>query len=173
MAISPSRALIKYIEDGIDKNEYKWVYRDVYEKSLLSLIVSVKNRARYSIKSLNNIDNIFTKMRPFYSFICLDFIRRLSEYNKLNSLIEYDDSKGSTIDLCLKQSYSSLLTKVKNQLGEDQHLIYTNAIKLLGKEAHSFCWHFFVIAKANNLIEKLVEEHYLVMEIDLFLKLKE
>lgn len=173
MAISPNRALIKYIEDSIDTVEYKWLYRDVYEKSLLALIISIKNMSRYSIKRLNHIDNIFTKMRPFYSFICIDFIRRLSEYNKINSLTEYDDSKNSIIDLCFRQSFESLISRVKKQLGEEQFLIYSNSSNLIGKDAYFMCWHFFVIAKANNLIEKLVEEHYLIQEIDVFLKLKE
>lgn len=173
MAISPSRALIKYIEDGIEKSAYSWVYPEVYEKSLLALIISIKRLPRITLGRLKNTDNILTNMKVFYSYICIDVIRRLSHYNKIHSLNEYDDSKNSIIDVCLNQSYDALLKRVLIELGSEQNNTYKTAIKIISKDAHFLCWHFFVIAKSLNLIEKLIEEHYLLLEINLFKKLKE
>jgi len=169
MSDYPKWSATRYIDNAINHASYTWKYIPVYEKSVFETIIKIKNHRVVIISKLNNFTRLTENAHVFFKLLCLTFLNQ----SKNHSQYIYDESNQTTI-LILKNIFKLSLTilfdDIKTRVSEESITHYRNIIKLLGDDSVLLCWTFILLAHKEKITDDLIEEYYLLKEIEAFKK---
>jgi hypothetical protein len=171
MSNSKKIQVTDYIKDFAEKSagEFKWYYVDLYSRAVFSTIVSLKSSRNVSINYLTNADKTLCGHGILFKLLGLRFVKKA-----------YDDKIVPLILSNTVPSESPLFvntfTAVTSSLHHDMLEIFPkiqadrsiSVINLIYEASLVYCWHYLNIAESNNMVDKVVEELYLLKEIEGF-----
>jgi hypothetical protein len=171
MSDSKRHSIINYINDFATKSvsEFKWYYNDIYQKSVFATIVSLKSSRNVSPNYLSNADKILSGHSNLFKLIGMRFTKRVHDGAYLELILSVQVPSESPLFINIyTEVISSLLNDMTASLGKS-HSDKTNTnINLVYEACLVYCYHFINCAAVNNLVDKVVEELYLLREIECF-----
>jgi len=153
--------------------KFRWHYPDVHEKALLLMITTIKGAQRVNITRLNNLDRFITNYHIFFKYLALNFIHYADKSRITNRKIELSDLSLPSIESIFVIARDTLMNEIKSTLSEAHYVTYQNVLKNVGSDAKFYCFMFLFLANDKNIINDLIEEYYLIKEIDAFKNIKE
>jgi hypothetical protein len=169
---SSSRPLIsEYIADFAKKSvfDYTWYYSDLYYKSIFTTLLFLKNSNRFSVNYLSTCDNILTTNSNFLMLLSLRFSRKIYEAEVTDIIVLNTDPLGNPF---LANIFNDVFQTLINDMGKSLGIESAERIKIIVSPIMTalsvYCWQFIKNAKQRGLLAKVVEELYLLREIEVF-----
>jgi hypothetical protein len=169
----PNTPLIKAISKIVTETPlYQWKYLNIYEISVLATITLIKSRRVVIISKLNNFSSSTSKHSPFFKWMTLYFLHTAYEKKTLFLHTNIDSVPLNILRETYIISNKIFFEDVSKKITEESIASYKSLLNLLGDEVMYFCLNFLFIAKEKNLVNDLLEEFYLLREIESIKKLE-
>jgi len=171
MSNSNKIQITDYIRDFAVKSliDYKWTYIELYSRAIFATVVTLKASKKVSQNYLSNADKTLCGHSTLFKLIGLRFLKKADEDKLIDLLLSSTIPSESPL-------FINTFTFVTSELHKDMLAIFPKVqadrsiatINLIYEATLVYCWHYLNIAVANNVVDKVVEELYLLKEIDVF-----
>lgn len=149
--------------------DFRWAYVDVYTRALFATVASLKSSRNVTTNYLSNSDKILTGHSTLFKLIGLRFIKKAHDNKVIEPLIVgMTPSENPLFINTFTEVISGLYQDMLSSM-DKSHVDRTIAsVNLIYEATLVYCWHYLNIAHHQNLIDKVLEELYLLREIEAF-----
>jgi hypothetical protein len=171
MSSSKIPRITGYIEDAAASlsKDFKWEYVNVYSSASLATLTTLKSSRLISQTYTINTNKIITSQSALFKLLGMRFLKKVTESGSTELLtgkiVPSDNHLFVNIFTQVVSSiYQDMLVNMEKKV-VDRKMSYIN---LIYEATLVFCWHFLNISHSKNNVDKVIEELYLLKEIEVF-----
>jgi hypothetical protein len=171
MKESKAPLITDYIVEFAKKSsfEFSWAYPDLFHKSTLSTIFYLRSLNKFTTSYLSVLEKTLSGNANFIMLLSLRFVRKVYESNLTVPILSNPDPTESVILLNIfTEVFESLLSDMGKSLGKEAESKIRKSSSLITRGLAVYCWQYLKNTKERGLLLKIVEELYLLREIEVF-----
>jgi hypothetical protein len=161
----------EYIEEFAKKSlsTFSWKHNDIHFRSVFATLVVLKSSSSISPSYLSNADKILTSYTTLYKLIGMRFVRLASQENSITPILSHSIPIENPVTTSIfTEVLTSLFYDLDNNIPQDQADKARGTVNLIYEATLVYCWQFLSNAHRDNLVDKVIEELYLLKEIEIF-----
>lgn len=150
-------------------DSFEWKYPDVFNKAVLATLIDVKKSNRFTPRFISNTDKILNGHSSLFKFLGMRFCKKVHESRTTELLLDNTNPTESPLFISIYADVLSVMFfDMKKTIDKTSIDKLSNTINLINLPTIVYCWHFLNFCENYNLLDKVVEELYLLREIEGF-----
>jgi hypothetical protein len=168
---SKSFRLIDYIEKFAKDSiaTAKWTYVEIFNKSFFITVAQMKGNAKFYPSYLSNFDNIISKNSNLFILLGMRFCREASSKKMVEIILNNPYPLESPVfSSFFDRVLTTLLNDINSSLGKSfgaSSLLQVNKIR---EGVMIMSWNYLNIAVTSGQLDKVLDELFLLKEIEIF-----
>ena len=171
MSDSKKWTAIEYIEEFAKKSvsTFSWKHNDIHFRSVFATLVVLKAASSVSPSYLSNADKVLSSYTTLYKLIGMRFVRLAKQEDSITPILSHSVPIENPVTTSIfTQVLTSLFYDLDHHIPQAQADKARGTVNLMYEATLVYCWQFLSNAYRDNLVDKVIEELYLLKEIEIF-----